>query len=107
MVAPLSIDRRAHGTRVTLARGQALHVALPENPTTGYRWSVRSAGGLQLVASTFVPAGAAVGGGGTRRFEWLEPAGAPGVHRVSLALRREWETTSAPADVFDVTVAGA
>jgi inhibitor of cysteine peptidase len=46
------IDERANGRRVALGRGATMALRLDENPTTGYRWQVDSAG-----APALAPAG--------------------------------------------------
>lgn len=58
-LAPLVVDGTADGTRIELARGQALIVRLPSNPSTGYSWrenTLPDASVLRRVASEYVPA---------------------------------------------------
>jgi predicted secreted protein len=53
---------------VTIAPGEEINVALQENPTTGFRWSVESVSGeVAVLASDFNPAsGPRHGAGGQR-----------------------------------------
>jgi predicted secreted protein len=89
------------GTVVTVAPGGSLELALPENPSTGYRWTLGPLpDGVELV---------------DERVERGEPelaAGAAAVHVFAVAvgragtivaqLRREWEVH--PAQTFSVQV---
>ena len=56
------------GRTVELAAGSLVTLRLRENPTTGYRWSMQSTGGLELVGDRYEPGGA-VGAAGVRVVE--------------------------------------
>jgi len=84
-----------------LTVGDELIVALPENPTTGYRWELDSPGApLRLERDEFA-AGGAPGAGGTRRLTFR--ASTEGRAHLTLKLRREWEKTQPPTEQFSVT----
>jgi inhibitor of cysteine peptidase len=92
---------------VSLTVGTRFSIELEENPTTGYKWSTpefdqRS---LALEADDYTPArGAALGGGGTRKFGFLvKSAGRTTIH---LAYMRPWEKDAAPEAVFELTIVG-
>ena len=102
MMADLELDLAANGQTVTLAVGQRLRLRLAENPTTGFQWSVSSSGDLCLESKLFTPMGAAVGGGGTREFQWR--ARSAGSHRLSLAQRRAWAPIDNALGHFALTV---
>jgi inhibitor of cysteine peptidase len=102
MTSAIEVDDQANGTSVVLTVGQSLVVRLPENPTTGHRWSVESLGGMLLEGDEFLPAGIGVGAGGTRRL--LLRAQKPDRTQVVFSLRRSWEAPSASIGRFTLSV---
>jgi inhibitor of cysteine peptidase len=86
--------------------GGEVEVALPESPTTGYRWSLPDPpAGVAVVDAGWQPHGgpAEVGGGGIRRFRLR--ASAAGEHRLRFVLRREWEASALREHEVRLTVA--
>jgi inhibitor of cysteine peptidase len=84
--------------------GEDVILDLPENPTTGYRWSVDadSLGAvLTLADSRFAVATSAPGSGGTRRFQFSTVT--PGTAQVNLSLVRSWQP-DLPIDTYSLTV---
>lgn len=56
-LSPLVVDGAVDGTRIEIARGQALVVRLPSNPSTGYSWraeTLPNASVLRTVANEYV-----------------------------------------------------
>lgn len=102
MTSAIEVDAAAHGSAVSLARGQPLVVCLVENPSTGYRWSLEAGAGLQLDADVFTPAGAGIGAAGQRRLTLR--AAAPGTFRLVLLHRREWEPPAMALASFVLSV---
>ncbi|NJD08715.1 MAG: hypothetical protein FIA97_19810 [Methylococcaceae bacterium] len=94
----IEVDAQANGQIITLAQGQGVVIRLPENPTTGYRWTVASCEGMRLEADDYFPSGGGVGAAGTRRFRW-RPVGS-GAFQIGLVLRRAWEDPAATAGRF-------
>ena len=82
------------GSAVHVAVGDVVIVRLPENPTTGYRWSVERSAGLAPAGDEFSATSSAVGGGGERTLRFA--ARSPGTFRIEASLRREWEANVAP-----------
>jgi inhibitor of cysteine peptidase len=79
--------------------GEELSVALPENPTTGYRWhSEIDAGTLQQTDDRYEGPTEPRGAAGTRRltFRVLRP----GPVQLRLVKRRAWEDM--PVDEFSI-----
>jgi inhibitor of cysteine peptidase len=76
---------------------------LPENPTTGYRWTVTQADSrlLKSTSDDFLQSGDAVGGGGARVFRFT--ATGAGEASLSLALARSWESGT-PRQQFSIRV---
>jgi inhibitor of cysteine peptidase len=82
---------REHTVRV----GDDVVLRLPENPTTGYRWTLSTSAddALSLESDTYVPGEAKPGTPGVRVFRLR--ATAPGTVELRLHRRRRWETTPA------------
>ena len=97
----------ADGERLTLTPGETWTLRLPENATTGYRWTLESEGGPACaLLSESRPGGdpAVPGQPGTRdwRFRAARTGGAEG--RIALRSARPWETDASPARSFTLTV---
>jgi inhibitor of cysteine peptidase len=90
------------GRTVSVRPGDRIVLRLPENPTTGYRWSGAVPEGLQLARDGNAPASAAPGAGGERVFEYI--ATMPGEYALDLVLSRAWETPAAADPRFRITV---
>lgn len=105
---------------LNVAIGDEVVIDMPENRTTGYRWTLPSqlsigtaslpedgAAKLELVSDNFqlpeTPAspGRAIGGGGRRRL--VLRANAPGQVAVPLALRRSFEAEAPPAELITLS----
>ena len=98
------IDEGSNGQDVAVAEGDTLEITLPENPTTGYRWSFESNGEpvCVLIGSSFEPSVGPPGAGGRHR--WRFRAAVPGQARIALAYRRPWAEAESPAKTFAVQV---
>jgi inhibitor of cysteine peptidase len=101
-VAQFNLDDSQNGTRLNLRVGDVVVVRLAENPSTGYRWEIVAAAGLNLEADDFhlAPAGA-TGQGGQRALRFK--AAAVGLTGIEAVLRRNWEG-AAPSQRFSVAV---
>lgn len=84
--------------------GDELVVDLEENPSTGYRWTLKDdVDGLELLGDDYDPADdLTVGSGGTRRF--LFRAASEGRHEHHLALSRAWLADAEPLRTAKVVV---
>jgi len=71
--------------------GDSVELRLPENPTTGYRWSIdiSPAGAATLTASRWNPGGPGIGAAGTREF--VIAVRERGAVRMHAKLWREWQ----------------
>jgi inhibitor of cysteine peptidase len=100
----MEIDERANGTQVRLPVGDALGLRLPENPTTGFRWSLIHAGepACVPVGDAVEPPSGPPGAGGWHR--WRFRAALPGTGQIELTYRRGWERDATRARTFNVEV---
>ena len=96
------IGKEHNGTELDAQVGETLELRLPENPTTGYRWQLRSDGApvLALLSDSFAPGGGATGSTGSRR--WAFRIAQPGLARVAVEQQRNWERRA--IDTFEVAV---
>jgi inhibitor of cysteine peptidase len=85
------LDESDNGRTVVLRSGEMLRIVLPENATTGYRWTVeqwdREVAGPVAEAPQYPP-GSAVGAGG--HVEFLFKAGKSGFGEIVLREWRPW-----------------
>ncbi|MGC5170021.1 protease inhibitor I42 family protein [Micromonospora sp. DT81.3] len=103
-MAEVHLQASDDGGSVAAKVGDHIVIVLEENATTGYRWTIAGAteavtlasdgyapspsGNLPAPGST-APTDPVMGRGGNREFRLV--AVSPGVARVVLALKREWE----------------
>jgi len=89
------------GRTVQVKQGETLSLRLAENPTTGYRWSVVSSGGLELVSDQN-EAGIGIGAGGMRVIQWVGRRA--GTYELQLKHWREWEGEASVIGRFQASV---
>ena len=104
-MAEFPLTQADHGTSVEVAPGDVIVIRLPENPTTGYQWTVEKvdADTLALQRTEFSPApeaGVGSGGGKTLTFK----AQKPGTAHIQLKLWRAWAGDASIRDRFHVTI---
>lgn len=95
----------ADGTTVTLKKGEALRVSLPENPSTGYSWDLSLSDGLYLVSDQYIREDTVirrVGAGGIHT--WDIRAKGIGSQQITGVYRRPWEVNTAPEKTFTLNV---
>jgi inhibitor of cysteine peptidase len=101
--APIMIlSEQDRGRTIEVAEGDIITVRLKENPTTGYRWSVETTNGLELVRDDFEAGGGAIGAAGVRVLEFR--ATHPALYRIRLKNWREWEGEDSVIDRFEANV---
>jgi inhibitor of cysteine peptidase len=98
----IAIDESWNGREVELTLGESVDLQLPENPTTGYRWHLRSPlePVLQLQHDSFEGPGGTCGGGGVRH--WCFHIAREGAVTLEMEYRRSWETRA--IRTFTVTI---
>ncbi|TET70367.1 MAG: hypothetical protein E3J56_08095 [Candidatus Aminicenantes bacterium] len=97
--------QKHNGKEFKIHIGETFQVILPENPTTGYIWTVYKPGtpNISLVSKSFSSPQEeppAVGRGGTRIFTFR--ASEVGLAELHLRLRRPWEEESKFSDSFHI-----
>ncbi len=97
----MTLSEKDSGSSFDLAANSTLTLRLKENPTTGYRWSVESSGGLRLTGNEQDP-GTTPGAGGVHVLRFSVPA--DGTHELRLRLWREWEGEKSVTDRFSATI---
>lgn len=103
-MADLNLTEAQHGGSFAVSAGDLIVVTLPENPTTGYRWSAGSldANLLSQEGHDYRPGGPGVGSGGT--VVWRFRAKREGRTRLELKKARSWEAGAEPAGQFAVSI---
>jgi inhibitor of cysteine peptidase len=100
----MELDEAAHGQTIDLAVGDELTIRLAENPTTGYRWDVRSRASTvcDLASDEYEAPKPTPGAGGVH--VWAFRATRPGAAELLLVYRRPWDEPSEPEKTFAVRI---
>ena len=104
----VKVDQNSNRGELRVRTGDTLALMLEENPTTGYRWEVKSSGEpvCSLTKTDFHAAsGHLTGRGGERH--WLFRIVKPGSAALELSYRRPFEREQSPARTFRVIVRAA
>jgi inhibitor of cysteine peptidase len=99
----LEITKKLSGGEFDVILGEPFEIQLPENPTTGYRWSLRSSGApfVAVEKDSFqAPTGGRMGAGGVHH--WSFGTAQAGVANLEMEYKRGWEEKA--AETFRVTV---
>lgn len=104
-MSDITLTKADNGKTLTLKPGQTLTLRLPENPTTGYRWSISSLNVqvLQLTDDRFESSSSAAFGGGGQRVLTFQ-AQQPGQISLYLKNKREWEDAASALESFSVMI---
>jgi inhibitor of cysteine peptidase len=101
----ITLRKHDSGRRLMAPPNTQVVVQLPENPTTGYRWSVDQLDEAILAPgdSTYrADSDGAIGGGGVHTFSFT--ARQPGATQLRLKLWREWEGDASVTDRFEAAI---
>ncbi len=96
------VDR---GRQVPVPAGAVVELALPENPTTGMRWTLPDGAVAEVLEDTYAPAGHAAPGAASLRVLRLHLTG--GRADIHLERRQAWEPDAPPDAIFDVQLVPA
>ncbi|MEG2077059.1 MAG: protease inhibitor I42 family protein [Victivallaceae bacterium] len=101
--------QRDDGRRFTMVRGERTLISLPEKPSTGYMWELESPRknntfvGIQELTPKWNKNDKQLPGGSrNRQFELT--AKNPGVVKIRLEEKRQWEVNKKNSDEFEITV---
>jgi inhibitor of cysteine peptidase len=86
----MKLDQSFDNQAVTVSVGETVELALKENPTTGFRWTLTGPDTpvYELKTDDFVPSGPNPGAGGTRNIIFLVRRS--GEATISLRNQRKW-----------------
>jgi inhibitor of cysteine peptidase len=98
----LKLVEQDGGRKVPVQPGQVVEIALPENPTTGWRWTLPDAPGLELVDDTYAVPDQLVPGAATMRILRFRVLG--GQIEVIMRRTQSWEPGSVPDALFEITL---
>ena len=104
-VAAVILTEENDGETITLKVGQAVHLLLTGNPTTGYMWEVQEVDEAVLHMADvpeYDASSDALGSGGA--FDFLFTATAPGETELTLIYYRSFEKDVPPKRTFSVNV---
>jgi inhibitor of cysteine peptidase len=89
------------GRSVAVPAGAEVVLELPENPTTGFRWSLPEGEGLSVIEDTNLQAGDGVGAGGLRVLRLRVTSGR---HAIRLVRSRPGAAESSADATFEVEI---
>lgn len=95
------LNEQDSGRTIDIKVGNVFTVRLKENPTTGYRWTVETASGLEQIGDHF-EAGVAIGAAGVRVFQFRSTR--VGSYELLMKNWREWENESSVLARFVVKI---
>ena len=107
-MATVSVTKANNGQSIEVRQGDEIILRLPENPTTGYRWHIDRADGLEQAMSEHTTGSdqrdpnPRFGQGGVREFRFR--AKEPGARRLELKHWREWEGERSVTERFSVGI---
>ena len=92
-----------NGKTISMKGGEAILVALDENPTTGYSWNVTASPGLKIVEDKYIaPQPGLMGAGGAH--QWQIHATGTGTMQFDAVYKRPWEATTGNESTFHLTI---
>jgi inhibitor of cysteine peptidase len=102
----IKLTKNDNGKTVEAQVGESVLIELPENPTTGYVWTIdvkEGTGTAHLSNTGYTSANdLGIGSGGMRTF--LVNVRSSGIAPIEMKLRRQWEPEGAAIDSFNVVI---
>ncbi|KAF1076417.1 protease inhibitor I42 family protein [Methanogenium sp. MK-MG] len=102
MVSLGSVGKENNRDIVPMNMQTVMQVILPENPTTGYSWTVTTVDGMTITDDTFVPPEEQIPGAGGVHVWTLEP-NSTGIATFSAVYVRPWEEVQPDDERYTVT----
>lgn len=101
-MATYKVVKTHHKSTLSCKSGDIINVALPENPTTGYKWHIVKFDGLKLKEDRFdiskTHGNMPIGAGGTRKLSFIVESDQPST--LQLKHYQEWEGVDSSDDTF-------
>ena len=98
----LKLTEMGRGREVPVPAGVEVELVLPENPTTGLRWTLPDSASLEVISDTYAPADGVAPGAASLRVLRLRLTGERAAIR--LERRQAWEPDVAPEATFEITL---
>ena len=98
----MQLDESANGSEVEVSARSEFELSLPEAPTAGYRWFLKSGEFDCSVVEFSHAVTGRVGGAGTHLWRFRAPDS--GTCSIVLEYKRSWDTSSEPARTFKLKV---
>lgn len=102
----IKLTRNDNGKTVEAQVGDSVVIELPENPTTGYVWSldVKERTGIAYLSNSRYTAAnnSGIGGGGMSTF--IVNVQSAGIATIDIKLKHPWEPESTAIDRFNVVI---
>ena len=105
LLSPQSFGSDANGKNVTVSVDEVFRVALPENPSTGYSWDIKTTDGLVRLSDKYTPldsSGLRVGVGGTHTWEFRGTKA--GSETITGAYRQLWNDSGVAQETYALYV---
>lgn len=91
-----------NGKIIQVSVGSEVELRLPDNPSTGYKWTFKADENLLSIREgEYVQLSNQVGGGGER--QWIITAKKPGTTQVNFKRWREWEGENSAIEHYQLT----
>ena len=101
----LVITEQQNNATLSVNQGNTVTLMLPENPTTGFLWTLTTTPGLNVTGDSFVPSdktGTLVGSGGTR--VWEIAVKGTGTQDILAIYKRSWEPETGNETIFGINL---
>ena len=100
----VEVGEQQNGQQIEMNLQQTLRVTLPEVPTSGFRWGLRTSGERVLSPAGDALESASGATGGVAQHHWDFRAAAAGATELVFEYDRPWVRAAAAARTFSVTV---
>lgn len=104
-----TFTEKNNGKNATIPQNNTFYVVLHENPTTGYKWQLKTTPGLTILSDKYVqsappiPGGAPIVGQGGYHI-WTIRTNKPGSYKICAAYKRSWEKGSIETFTMKINV---
>jgi inhibitor of cysteine peptidase len=103
IMGDVTLSTADDGRTIVVATGQKVLLSLPENPSTGYEWSLDVPDGVEVRRSGFTPGGTPRMGSGGEHL-WELSAARPGEFAIAAKLWLPWQGDPSVRQPFRATL---